>query len=472
MTKKMWSLVLAASLVAGVLSAVPASAQTPVTAVPASVSLTDPFNDANYLNDQGGTIPTDSDDNVTPADAGSVSDLGAVWFSNTAETVSVHFQTQLPAPATTAIQYRIYTSPGEGSLASNTLGCLRLFAVIPGSAPGGGNYQGKPYARLHDICNVGSSAISNSTEATYTVDTLADGTGVVTITAKRADSPLLAEGQTLTKPYAETITTVGGDTPAGSPTTFTNTPKVDTTKIGLDYVLSDGSGAKPEPDPEPTADPGKPSKPEKPTTGKDCGKKKSKGKGAKKCPDKGNKPKPPAAPSCPPYVPGEQGAEAATSIVTAAATEEKPLEVTITAPPGVPEVSLGKVFQNIQVDTAGAEAGLYVRYEFPVFEDHDLYLNYADGSEAARAAGFNPTPVAVFDGTGDGGHSEQGAEMLDGIRSADCAGYTLDMSSFASEGGEMTLLLWLGEPQNDPAPPGGGTLSLFYGMTGLRNPSA
>jgi len=199
----------------------------------------------------------------------------------------------------------------------------------------------------------------------------------------------------------------------------------------------------------------------------------TKGKGKKKgaCPGK-KPPKPPAAPSCPAYTPGEEGAEAEASIVTDAATAEAPLEVTIAAPPGVPEVALGHVFHNIQVDTAGAESGLYVAYEFPVYEDHDIYLNYASGTEAAHAGGFNPAPVPVAlgccDGTGTGGHSEQGAEFLDGVRSADCSGYTLDMASFASEGGDMTLKLWLGEATYDPAADSApSAMEMFYRALGL-----
>ena len=219
-------------------------------------------------------------------------------------------------------------------------------------------------------------------------------------------------------------------------------------------------------EPAPNEPPGKSDPPGK-------GKKKGckKGKGKKKGACKGAKPPkppaPPAAASCPAFTPGEQGAEAETTVVTADATEEKPIEVAIEAPPGVPEVALGHAFHNIQVDASGSEGGLFARYEFPVYEDHDIYLNYADGSEAAHAGGFNPAPVPVAlgccDGTGTGGHSEQGAEVLDGIRTPDCAGYTLDMAAFMSEGGEMTLKLWLGEPENDPAAPAG-AFDTFMGL--------
>jgi hypothetical protein len=95
--------------------------------------------------------------------------------------------------------------------------------------------------------------------------------------------------------------------------------------------------------------------------------------------------------------------------------------------------------------------GLYIRYEFPEYEDHDLYVNYADGSSAATVGGFNQVSAGPLDGTGSGGHSEQGAEVLDGLRTADCAGYTLDLVNFLGQGGDYTVKFWLGEVQNEPA---------------------
>lgn len=168
--------------------------------------------------------------------------------------------------------------------------------------------------------------------------------------------------------------------------------------------------------------------------------------------------KKPAA--CAPYAPGEQGAEAETFKITDAATEDAPLEITIEQAMGQGgDLGAGvydgsaHTFRNLQVDSKGKEAGLYIRYEFPVYEDHDLYVNYADGSEAAHVGGFNLVPVEIFDGTGAGGHSEQGAEQIDGLRTADCAGYTVDFSNYLGEGGDYAVKVWLGEIQNDPAPP-------------------
>lgn len=78
-------------------------------------------------------------------------------------------------------------------------------------------------------------------------------------------------------------------------------------------------------------------------------------------------------------------------------------------------------------------------------------MDDAEGKEAAHAAGFNPAPVGIFDGTGSGGHSEQGAEALDGIKVADCSGWTFDVASYLSEGREVTLKFWLGAAEYDPA---------------------
>lgn len=173
---------------------------------------------------------------------------------------------------------------------------------------------------------------------------------------------------------------------------------------------------------------------------------------------KKKKKKPPA---CLTYQPGEAGTGFETTVVTDEATEEAPIEVTIAAPMGLGnDLGVGvydmseATFHNIQVDTADAETGLYARYEFEAYEDLDLYLDYADGAPAANSGAFNQAPVpGVLDGTGNGGGGGTGYEQLDGIRTADCAGYTARLNSWLTPGGDRTLKLWLGEVQNDPAPP-------------------
>lgn len=157
--------------------------------------------------------------------------------------------------------------------------------------------------------------------------------------------------------------------------------------------------------------------------------------------------------SCPEYTPGEQGAGKPIALVTDAATAEKPIEIAVDVGEGVPESpNNAPVYHNVQVDSAGTEAGLFVRFEFDEPEDMDLFLNYSSGEEAAHAGGYNPAPVipGETDGTGDGGHSEVGAEQLDGIRTADCGGYTVDMRPFQNAPGTKTLKLWLGAPENEP----------------------
>ncbi len=97
--------------------------------------------------------------------------------------------------------------------------------------------------------------------------------------------------------------------------------------------------------------------------------------------------------------------------MTDANTADAPLELTVTQEMGQGnDGGLGSTtarvhtFRNIQVDSAAAEAGLYIKYSFPVYEDHDLYVYYADGAEAAHVGGFNqvsagpsmePDPVAT-----------------------------------------------------------------------------
>ena len=436
----------------------PATAQE-VPAVPETPNIVDPKGDANYLNDQGGAcvgapLPPSctpfAGDNVLPASAGTVSDIQKVWLTSDADSVSAHILTTAKPPASTPLIFRVRVDPGTGSR------CLWFQASFASSANGATNATA---ATLRDTC---ATALGTQ-DAELIVNDGPDGTGITTIKVPRGLYPTFTDGAVLAAPDAHSRNYIVAVT----------APQIDNTKPGTDFTITSG-GAAPaeEPQEEPNEEP--PGKSDPPGKGKKKGC--SKGKGEKKGSCPGKKPAKPAKPgkpeapkgaACPAYVPGEQGAEAETTIVGADATEEKPIEVTIAAPAGVPEAAIERVFHNVQVDSDAAEAGLYARYEFPIYEDHDMYLRYADGTEAARAAGFNPAPIipnnGVFwtDGTGAGGHSEQGAEVLDGIRSADCAGYTLDLAAYLSEGGDMTLKLWLGEPQNDPAAPGAARSSVY-----------
>ena len=183
---------------------------------------------------------------------------------------------------------------------------------------------------------------------------------------------------------------------------------------------------------------------------------------------KKKKPKPPV---CATFVPGEEGVDKPLVTLTDAATEEAPVEQTVTL-----DMSLGDIDQtgavspesvdifNIQVDSAAADAGLYALFEFPDRRDYDLNLLHTDGSYAARSRAWNTfmeltdiqDPVLGFgiSASGHGGAPTSHSEKLDGIRTADCGGWTLKVENWLGEGGEMAVKLWLGEAKIDPQAPG------------------
>lgn len=156
---------------------------------------------------------------------------------------------------------------------------------------------------------------------------------------------------------------------------------------------------------------------------------------------------------CKAYVAPERAADVETVKVTDKATAETPLELTLATEPGLGvgrnPANLGArvshVYQNIQVDSKAKTAGLYMRVEFPDYNDYDLYLDRADGTTAAQAAGFGEGVEQLQDGDTSDGHTEIGAEEVSGIETADCAGYTPDIVGATTQGGEVTVKLWLGE---------------------------
>jgi hypothetical protein len=194
---------------------------------------------------------------------------------------------------------------------------------------------------------------------------------------------------------------------------------------------------------------------EKEKAKKEKAKAKKKGKKGKK---KG-KGKPKAA-ACAPFKPGEAGTDQPNVTVTDAATEEKPVEQTVTLAESVADLQVGdpgEAYFNIQVDSAAADAGLYVYLEFPPRRDYDLNLLHDDGSYAARSRGWNTLDPA-HDGTvsteGHGGDSTDHSETLVGIKTSDCGGWTLQVQNWLGEGGDFAVKLWLGEVQNEPQAPG------------------
>lgn len=165
---------------------------------------------------------------------------------------------------------------------------------------------------------------------------------------------------------------------------------------------------------------------------------------------KKKKPVPPPPAACATFVPGEIGAEAPTTVVTPAATAEAPVEVKIATEMGFgvgtdveqTTAMVSHAIQNVQVDSELPDATLFIRLEMPETTDYDLYVVNPAGDVVASAAGFNPEP-AIYNDTSNGGHTEFAAEVIDGVSTPDCAGYTLDIAGATTPGGDVTAKLWL-----------------------------
>lgn len=411
-----WLTVFCATVLVGaLLSSAPALAQPGATGgtVPEAPNIVDAATDANhhsFATGQGG---------------GSLNgaDILAVWFSTDADNLYVHIQTTNgarlesltfityvgPAPETDCIQLRM-TTAGQG---------VEAFSSMDLSGDCGD--ETTPFGPLLE-------------------EEGPDGTAILTGAFPRSAHAAFADGQTLHEPDA----LVGHNLRDVTARALI----IDDTEVGTNYeVKTGGSEASPPPE-EP------PGKSDPPGKGKKKGCKKGKGKKKGAC----AKPQPEPQ-ACAAYTPGEQGAEAATTVVTDAATTDAPIEVPIATEAGVPEEGITHSFHNIQVDSSAASTGLYARFEFDYGQDYDIFLYNAAGEEQAQAAGANQALVIPGEPYGqdndEGGHSETDAEALDGVTTADCGGYTMDIASYFSEGGEYTLKLWLGEAVYAP---GGGEL--------------
>ena len=444
MAKRLSALVVGALLISSTLIALPAAAQDAPREVPAEPNIVDEKQDSNGLTPQGGP-------------AGGVyftrADIWAGWFTVDAEFIYAHLQTELGGRTNTPYFYRFRVDPGTGT------NCLWLTGTVPSALD-----PGAPSGQLRNRCDG-----DERTAGEMLIEQGPDGTGVYTIKIPRSAHPVFADGGVLKAPSAE-VTLYAATSATGGATA----PTLDNTKPGTDYVVGSGGGGGAEEEPK-EEEAGESDPPKEEKKQKKC----KKGSKKKKC-KKPKKTTPPAeAEACPAYVPGEEGAEAETTVVTDEATEEKPVVIELDAGPGLgslgPYNETTSVYQNVQVDTSGADTGLYAKLEFQNFHDYDLYLNYADGSTAANSGDFNVAPGHdLGSGSPDGGW-EAGTdyEMVMGIRTADCAGYTARMVSWLTNGGAMTLSLWLGDVVADPNPPEGDgeaqadALSTFYGLLGL-----
>ena len=169
--------------------------------------ITDPLGDANFVNDQGTGDGSTGD--VNPADAGTVSDLTGITFSNDAKNLLVNIATEAAPPATTGIGYRVRVNPdGAGGTY-----CLFFEAFFPGA----NNALTTPKAHFRDACEGG--------EATE-VEVL--GTQLV---IPRKLSKAFAKGAKLTAPQAQSFL-YSGDYPTGVVGPF-----ADTTKVGTDFAF-------------------------------------------------------------------------------------------------------------------------------------------------------------------------------------------------------------------------------------------
>lgn len=186
------------------------SAATLATAAPAPKELIeDPAGDANALNDQG-TGDGSNGDNVTPADASTVTDLLSLSVSNDAKNLYISIETETSPPATQGVGYRVRFNP-EGAAGSH---CL-VFEVFH---PGAGNNLTAPEAHLRDTCAGGDP---------IPVEVL----GYQLIVPRKAHEAF-GKGKTLAAPQVQSFIYLGSSYPAG-----VAAPTMDTTKVGSDYKL-------------------------------------------------------------------------------------------------------------------------------------------------------------------------------------------------------------------------------------------
>jgi hypothetical protein len=180
------------------------------TAAPAPKQiLEDPAGDANALNDQG-TGDGSNGDNVTPADASTVTDLVGVSLANDAKNLYVSIETEVAPPATQGVGFRVRFNP-DGAAGAH---CIVLEAFFPG----GGNDLAAAEGHLRDTCAGGDPV---------PVEILG-----YQMVVPRKSNKAFAKGATLKAPQAQSFIYVGSSYPAGAALIT-----MDTTKVGTDYKL-------------------------------------------------------------------------------------------------------------------------------------------------------------------------------------------------------------------------------------------
>lgn len=218
-------LMASAALVGSLLNAPVAAKQTEPpaqpTAVPETVLIEDPFGDANFL---GG------DNTSPPADGGSQTDIGKVWFSHDATSFQVHILTE-GAPSANSLGFLFEVATGPE-------GCLLIEGFTKGQT-----YLSDNLARVTDGCN----KLDRLTEGTHVVFAAGPGGegGLVTITVPRSYSPLFADGSILDGSVARSRIFVGGEQITA--TGYRGVHRlVDDTKPGVAYTVAPLGGGEPE----------------------------------------------------------------------------------------------------------------------------------------------------------------------------------------------------------------------------------
>jgi hypothetical protein len=170
-------------------------------------SIEDPLGDANFVNDQGTGDGSIGDQ--TGADAGTVSDLTAVTFTNDKKNLYVQISTEAAPPATTGIGYRVRVNPD-----STGSHCLLFEAFFPGA---------------NNALTAGEAQFRNA--CTGEDPTKVEVLGTTIIVPRKLDKAF-GKGGKLKSPQAQSFLWSGTSYPAGAAAPF-----ADTTKVGKTYKI-------------------------------------------------------------------------------------------------------------------------------------------------------------------------------------------------------------------------------------------
>lgn len=152
---------------------------------------------------------------------------------------------------------------------------------------------------------------------------------------------------------------------------------------------------------------------------------------------------------CATYQPGTNGTGQPTTVVTDAATADKPASIEVEVGPGLgagrdPEgegMFVSHAYTNLMVDSKASSAPLNVQIAWPnAPEDFDVYLDTSDGTELANSAGFGP----ITSGS-DYASSGIGTETIVAFPANDCDGFTVDVVGATTPGATVTVNYWLGK---------------------------